>query len=73
MLKRRSEDRRFLGFTAYETGMVFNNNARVSETGGVDYFESGAANPHVVLKDLIWAFHPDLVPGYEPFYYQQLR
>jgi cobalamin transport system substrate-binding protein len=69
----RAEDRRFERFTAFVDGMVFNNNGRVSEGGGIDYFESGAANPHVVLKDLIWAFHPELVPGYQPFYYQQLR
>ena len=69
----RAEDRRFERFTSFGNGMVFNNNARVSGTGGIDYFESGAANPHVVLKDLIWALHPNLVPGYEPFYYQQLK
>ena len=69
----RAEDSRFEQFRSFRNGSVFNNNARISESGGIDYFESGASNPHVVLKDLIWAFHPDLVPGYEPFYYQKLE
>jgi len=69
----RAEDARFERFNSFKDGSVFNNNARVSASGGYDYFESGASNPHIVLNDLIWAFHPDLVPGYEPFYYQNLE
>ena len=69
----RAEDQRFARFTAFADGRVYNNNARVAPEGGVDYFESGAANPHVVLKDLIWAFHPELLPGYEPYYYHRLK
>jgi len=69
----RSEDARFAQFKAFRTGNVYNNNRRVSPAGGIDYFESGAANPQVVLKDLIRIFHPDLLPGYEPFYYQKLE
>lgn len=68
----RAEDSRFEQFNSFKTGSLFNNNARSSASGGIDYFESGASNPNIVLNDLIWAFHPDLVPGYEPFYYRQL-
>ena len=67
-----SEDERFTSFRAFETGRVYNNNRRMGPGGGNDYFESGAVNPHIVLNDLIWAFHPELVPNYEPFYYQRL-
>jgi len=69
----RSEDRRFAQFRAFRNGMVFNYNARVSPGGGIDYFESGASNPHIVLKDLIWVFHPELLPDYQPYYYQRLK
>jgi iron complex transport system substrate-binding protein len=68
-----AEDARFARFRAFEDGSVFNNNRRVSATGGIDYFESGAANPQVVLRDLVSLFHPELLPGYEPFYYQKLE
>ena len=67
-----AEDARFEEFGAYQSGMVFNYNSRLGAGGGNDYFESGAINPHVVLSDLIWVFHPELVPEYVPFYYQKL-
>lgn len=69
----RAADSRFTRFQSFASGRVYNSNARVSAGGGIDYFESGAASPQVVLEDLIWVFHPELVPGYEPFYYQKLK
>jgi len=65
-------DARYAEFKAFAQGSVYNYNARVTETGGSDYFESGVANPDVILKDLIRIFYPDLLPGYELYYYQQL-
>ncbi len=67
-----AEDERFAGFEAFEAGNVYSNNARVNENGGTDYFESGVANPDVILADLIKIFHPDVLPDYELYYYRQL-
>jgi len=66
-------DERFTEFAAYQNGNVYNNDARVNEFGGNDYYESGAANPHLVLADLIRIFHPDLLPDYELYYYRQVE
>lgn len=66
-------DERYAGFKAFEAGQVYNYNKRVSANGGMDYFESGAANPDLVLADLIAIFHPQLLPGHEFTYYQQLH
>ena len=66
-------DARYAEFEAFQTGNVFNYNARVSEAGGMDYFESGVANPDVILKDLIKIFYPELLPEHTLFYYQQLK
>ncbi len=33
------------------------------------YFETGTLEPHLLLADLIHAFHPDLIPDYNPKYY----
>ncbi len=33
------------------------------------YFETGTLEPHLLLADLIHAFHPTLVPDYNPKYY----
>jgi iron complex transport system substrate-binding protein len=68
-----AEDERFTNFKAFESGDVYNANRRIGPGGGNDYFESGAMNPHVVLNDLIWVFHPELVSDYEPYYFQKLQ
>lgn len=63
-------DERFAEFAAYQSGAVYNNDARVNEAGGNDYYEGGAANPHLVLADLIKIFHAELLPEHEFVYYR---
>jgi len=33
------------------------------------YFENSPLEPHIVLADLIYCFHPELLPDYQPKYY----
>lgn len=66
-------DARYADFGAYKSGQVYNTNARVTEMGGSDYYESGVANPDKVLMDMINIFHPGLIEGYELYYYQKLN
>lgn len=58
-------DARYAEFAAFQKGTIFNNNARLNEFGGNDYFEKGVANPDLILLDLIAVFHPDLLPDHE--------
>ena len=66
-------DERYADFNAINSKQVYNHVARVNASGGSDYFESGIANPDVVLADLIRIFHPDLLPGHTLYYYKQLQ
>jgi iron complex transport system substrate-binding protein len=66
-------DERFAEFSAFQNGNVFNNNVRLNENGGNDYWETGVTNPHLVLADLIKIFHPELLPDHELYFYQQLE
>lgn len=68
-----SMDERLADFDAYKSGEVYNNNARTTAMGGSDYFESGVANPDVILLDTIKLLYPELVPDHTFFYYQQLQ
>jgi iron complex transport system substrate-binding protein len=68
-----ADDARYGDFAAFKNGKVFNNNARVNANGGDDYFESGVANPDVLLADLITIFHPDLLPDHALVYYKKLE
>ncbi|MBX3015067.1 MAG: ABC transporter substrate-binding protein [Caldilineaceae bacterium] len=65
-------DARLADLAAFQKGQVYNNNARLSENGGNDYWESGLANPDVILADLIKILHPELLPDHELVYYRHL-
>jgi len=69
----KESDVRYADFKAFQTGNVWNYDARMSPNGGNDYFESAVAYPEVVLADLIKIFHPDLLPDHELVYYRQVK
>lgn len=67
-----AEDNRYTDFKAVKTGNLYNNNARVNESGGNDYWEGGINNPDIVLADLIKIFHPEILFNHQLFYYRKL-
>lgn len=66
-------DDRFGKFRAAQTGQVFNNTRQVGANGGNNIWERGIVHPDEVLADLIHIFHPELLPDYEPVFYEQLQ
>jgi iron complex transport system substrate-binding protein len=66
-------DERYKLFAAYKNGNVYNNVARVNEHGGNDYWESGVANPQLVLSDIIKIIHPELLPEHKLIWYKKLE
>jgi iron complex transport system substrate-binding protein len=67
------KDSRFSGFHAFQTGALYNNNARVNDLGSNDYWESGIVNPQLVLADLIRILHPGLLSQDTLYYYKPLK
>lgn len=67
-----STDNRFDQFRVFHEGRIFNNNKRLSETGGNDFWESGTVRPDRVLGDLTQIFHPGVSEG-EMYYYKEIR
>ncbi len=67
-----AEDARYRKFAAFETGNVFNANARLNAHGGNDYWETGLIEPDVVLADIIKILHPHLLPNHQFKYYRKL-
>lgn len=65
-------DERYGNFRVFETGNVFNANARLSASGGNDYWETGLIEPDVLLADIIKILHPDLVQDHQLKYYRKL-
>jgi len=60
-------------FAPVQTGHVYNNNARVNDHGGNDYWESGVVHPDLILQDLRHIFHPRPGDGYRLYYYRHLQ
>ncbi|WP_419756870.1 ABC transporter substrate-binding protein [Anabaena sp. FACHB-595] len=67
-----AEDNRYADFKSVKIGNLYNNNARVNESGGNDYREGGISNPDIVLSDLIRILHPEILPNHQLFYYHKI-
>ena len=63
-----AENGLYTNFKAFNEKNVIWCDAR--KTG---YFERSPLEPHQVLADLIYVFHPELLPAYKPQYYHILK
>ncbi len=68
-----AQDARYAAFAPFKSGRLYNNNRRTNAQGSNDYWESGAVRPDLVLSDLIKILHPELLPTWQLFYYQQVK
>src|SRR6056297_1026357 len=66
-------DQRLLKLKAFQTKKVINNDARTTEAGSNDFYESGPYQPDLILADLISLFHPSLLSGHSLHYYRFLE
>lgn len=66
-------DNRLGSMPPFINDRVYNNNKRLNVNGGNDYWESGAMNPHVILKDIASIIHPEIFPAYETVYYRKIE
>jgi len=68
-----SVDTRFKYFKPVQKNNLYNNIGRVNGSGGNDFWELGLTHPQDILSDLIYIFHPELLPGHKLFYYRKLN
>jgi iron complex transport system substrate-binding protein len=55
-------------FDAYKKRKIYTCN-----TGKVTYYEDVPIHPDRILKDMVWIFHPELLPEYQPEYYEPAK
>ncbi|MFF9641187.1 ABC transporter substrate-binding protein [Kitasatospora aureofaciens] len=65
-------DPRYANLAAVKNNNVWSANKAMGPGGGNDFYESGVTRPDLVLADLVAIVHPDLLPGHQFTYYQQL-
>ncbi len=59
-------------FESFKNKQVFTYALTKGETGGMLYFELAAHRPDLVLKDLIFILHPQLLKNYQPTFFKPL-
>ncbi len=64
----KKEDSFYGEFAAFKNRNIF-----VCNTADASYYEELPIHPDYLLKDLVWIFHPELMPDYEPHYYKKMQ
>ena len=59
-------------FRSAREGREYAFDRRTLPDGANDFWESAVARPDLVLNDIIWALHPQLLPDYQPTYILKL-
>lgn len=60
-------------FKAFKNKKVYSFSTKTGKTGGLIYYELAPNRPDLVLKDLMFIFHPELLPGYKLQFFEQLQ
>lgn len=60
-------------FKAFQTKNVYSFAGKKGKTGGILYYELAPNRPDIVLKDIVKILHPELLVGYEPYFFQKLH
>jgi iron complex transport system substrate-binding protein len=63
----------YVKFDAYANKNVYSFSGKKGKTGGILYYELAPNRPDLVLKDLVKIVHPELLAGYEPFFFEKLK
>lgn len=60
-------------FKAFQQKNVYSFSGKKGKTGGVLYYELAPNRPDLVLKDIVKILHPELLVGYQPFFFEKLK
>ena len=60
-------------FSAFKNKKVYSFSNKKGKTGGNLYYELAPNRPDLVLKDMVWVFHPELLPNYKPYFFEQIQ
>jgi len=60
-------------FDAFKNKNVYSFSGKKGKTGGILYYELAPNRPDIVLKDIVKILHPELLPSYEPYFFEKLK
>ena len=65
--------RHYSQFKAYKEKNIYTFANTKGDSGGLLFYELGPARPDLILNDLIYIFHPELLPGHQLFFFKPLQ
>jgi iron complex transport system substrate-binding protein len=68
-----TQNKKYGWFKAFKTNEIYNNNKILNAYEGNAIWNRGTIEPHIILKDLIKIFYPDLLPKDSLKYYKKLN
>ena len=63
-------DRRYGEFLAVKNKKCLVPSLQVNEFGGNNFYQLGAARPDLILADIIFHLHPEILPEHQPVFYR---
>lgn len=60
-------------FKAVKNKNIYTSSSKKGKTGGVIFYELAPNRPDLVLKDIIKILHPEVLPDYELYFFEQLK
>lgn len=66
-------DQRLGELPCFKKGNLYNNNNRITEKGGNDFWENGCLYPHLLLKDIAKILHPEIFNDNTLVYYRKVN
>ncbi len=60
-------------FKAVQNENIYTSSSKKGKTGGVIFYELAPNRPDLVLKDIIKILHPEVLPDYELYFFEQLK
>lgn len=60
-------------FKAVKNKNIYTSSTKKGKTGGVIFYELAPNRPDLVLKDIIKILHPEVLPDYKLYFFEQLK
>lgn len=60
-------------FKAFQNKKVFSYSTKKGKKGGLIFYELAPNRPDLVLKDILKIMHPEVLPDYELYFFEQLQ
>ncbi|WP_136481867.1 ABC transporter substrate-binding protein [Cognatitamlana onchidii] len=60
-------------FKPFKNNVVYSYTKNIGPNGGLLYYELGSLRPDLILKDIIYIAHPEVLPNYETFFFKPIE